>query len=340
MTQWKQVTQFPLRTIFGRLMVRETGSVILIALIAWLSYFIALPLLLFPEFGALCNGAITRPQHIWARSPYHLAVMPALTGCLGVLALRLFGYGVLPVLLALMASLLLLGCFRSPIIPSLSSGLIPLVLHIPSWTYPLSVFLSCTILAIIIYFRGQRLKIPRQDNQPFRLLNGGWPRNAYHLAVFLGFIAGITLISEVCHQPIILFPPLAVLGFEILLHSGRHPWCRWPALLPLIFFVCAGGGFVSLALFGHSVCGVIIAVTIAICVTFYRGLYIPPAIAVSLLPFVMQHVGFTFPFDIAFSVAALVIVAIAREWLDKQITRASLGRAYFPLTRSRNSSSS
>ena len=296
---------------------------VLIALVTWLSYFIELPFLLFPEFGALSNCVITRPQHIWARSPYHLAVVPALTGCIGVLVLRLFGYGVFPVLLVLISSLLLLGCVRSPIIPSLSSGLIPLVLNIPSWTYPLSVFLSCAILAIIAYVRGSLLKTPLPERQPFQLLTGSWPRNAYHLAIFLGFIASITFLSELSQRHILLFPPLAVLGFEILRHTGRHPWCRWPALLPLIFFLCAGGGFVAFTIFGHTVFGVAIAVTIAICLTFYRGLYVPPAIAVSLLPFVMLRVGWAFPFEIAFSVIILVIVALTKDWLAKQITRIS-----------------
>lgn len=321
MTKWKQKIQSGCKAIYSPLAAREAGSVILISLIAWLSYFIDLPLLLFPEFGALCNCTITRPQHIWARSPYHLALIPAATGFIGVLALRVLGHGVAPVLLVLISSLILLNLFRSPIVPALSSGLIPLVLNIPSWTYPLSVFLSCVILAIIVYFRGKHLKIQRHDDQPFRLLAGGWPRNAYHIIVFLGFIAGIAFIAQISDRPIILFPPLAVLSFEILLHAGQHPWCRFPALLPIIFFLCAAGGFAAFMICGHSVCGVAIAVIIAICVTFYRGLYVPPAIAVSLLPFVMHNVGLAFPFEIAFSVAILILVAIARDWLADKATR-------------------
>lgn len=295
------------------------GFVVLVALVAWLSYFINLPLLLFPEFGALSNVVITRPAHIWARSPFHLALIPALTGFIGVLVLRWLGNGIFPVLLVLSTSVILLNFLKSPIIPALSSGLIPLVLNIPSWTYPVSVCLSCSILAIIVYARARRLKISYLPAPSFRLLAGGWPRNAFHLLVFFGFIAAIALIAHISQRPIILFPPLAVLGFEILLHTGPHPWCRSPMALALLFFLCAAAGFVALSLCGHSVLGVAIAVSIAASVIFWRRLYVPPAIAVSLLPFVMQKVGPAFPFEISFSVIMLSLAAIARDWRPGKI---------------------
>lgn len=320
---WKQVPQSGNRAGLSPMTIREAGSVILIALIAWLSYVSDLPLLLFPEFGALSNCVITRPQHIWARSPYHLAFMPALTGCIGVLVERLFGFGVSQVLLVLISSLLLLSLFRSPIIPSLSSSLIPLVLDIHSWAYPLSVFLSCTILAIISHFHAQKLKISHYDAKPFRLFNGDWCRNSYHLVIFLGFIAGIAFIAHISRQQIILFPPLAVLGFEILFHPDKHPWRHSPLPLMLIFFLSATGGFLAFSLCGHTVLGIVIAVSLSICMTFWRGLYVPTAIAVSLLPFVMQRVSLAFPFEITFGVAMLVGAAMARDWLTNQITRLS-----------------
>lgn len=298
---------------------RNIGAISLIALITWLSYLFDLPLLLFPEFGALSNVVITRPEHIWARSPFHLALVPALTGCIGVLVLQFFGNGVFPVLLVLSASLLLLNFLRSPILPALSSGLIPLVLGIPSWTYPLSVFLSCTILAIIAYVRTRQLKISISKKPTFQLLAGGWQYNSYHLLVFFGFIAGIARIADISHRSIILFPPLAVLGFEVLLHTGQHPWRRSPMTFVFIFFLCATGGYLAFRLCGHSVFGVAIAVSIAICIILWRNLYVPPAIAVSILPFVMSKVSPVFPLEITFSVIALIIVAMARDWLPGKI---------------------
>lgn len=325
MTQWKQEILSGRRARFTPTTIREIGSIALIGFMAGLSYLVNLPLLLFPEFGALSNCVITRPQHIWARSPYHLAIMPALTGCIGVLAARLLGYGVLSVLLVLIPSLIILNFLRSPILPALSSGLIPLVLNIPSWTYPLSVFSSCSLLAIIVYFLGRRLKTPAQPEQSFRLFKGGWQRNSFHLFIFICFISAIAFIAQKIHQPILLFPPLAVLGFEIIFHTGKHPWRHFPVILSLIFFFCATGGLVAFSLCGRSVIGVVIAVSIAVCITFWRGLYVPTAIAVSLLPFVMPHVELIFPFEITFSVAMLLLVAVTRDWLTIKITRMRTG---------------
>lgn len=275
-----------------------------------------LPYLLFPEFGALVSCVLSRPSHVWACSPVHLATTPAVTGVVGILVLHHWGDGVPAILLTATISFLLIGILRSPILPALSSGILPLMLHVTSWSYPPSVLISCTALACVTYWRNRRAAPLNRVKEPFQLFQNGRRHIIWYLGTYLAFLSFVAEIAKDSDRSIILFPPLAVLGFEILVRSEQCPWGRSPLKLLSAFFLSATAGLTAFTIFGESLIGVALAMGVALWIVERWTLYVPPAIAVSLLPFVMGTVGLAFPAEITISVALLLVFLFLRKRLE------------------------
>jgi len=91
---------------------------------------------LFPELGALAHDTLTRPRGTWSNALILLVVTPSLAAVLGILVSRHYSYGYLSVLLAVGGSLAVIKILRSPITPSISAALLPVVFAEKSWLYP------------------------------------------------------------------------------------------------------------------------------------------------------------------------------------------------------------
>ncbi|MCX5966429.1 MAG: hypothetical protein NTV57_02055 [Cyanobacteria bacterium] len=137
----------------------------LITVIATLS---RMPYVLFPELGALGWVVFSNPRHPWARSPALLMLTPFLAALQGLLITRHLAYGPMAVLLVVGLSLLLIAALRSPIVPALSAGLLPLALDIHSWTYPFAILIGTGGLALVSLWRARRASdgVPQPAEAP------------------------------------------------------------------------------------------------------------------------------------------------------------------------------
>jgi hypothetical protein len=124
-----------------------------LALITALANASGIAYLLFPELGALGSVVFSDPRGSWARSPLLLALTPFLTALPGVLITRSLPYGPLAVFLDVAVCLLVIGALRSPIVPALSAGVLPLALGITSWQYPLAILAGTGGLALLVILR-------------------------------------------------------------------------------------------------------------------------------------------------------------------------------------------
>lgn len=77
-------------------------------LISWIAAITQVHYILFPELGALSHDVIKRPHGTWAKAPGMLVLTPLATGLVGTLLVRSMGNGVVPILLATAAAMLII----------------------------------------------------------------------------------------------------------------------------------------------------------------------------------------------------------------------------------------
>src|SRR5512143_1218667 len=131
----------------GARLAANALATLYIALIAASASASGIYFIMFPELGALSYDVFERPRGHWSASPVHLATSPVLTAIAGIVVTRNLHYGLVSVLITVGAALATIMALRSPIAPSISAGVLPLVLGIRSWLYPLGIVFGTAILA-------------------------------------------------------------------------------------------------------------------------------------------------------------------------------------------------
>lgn len=269
--------------------------------------------MLFPELASLTTVVIGMPGHAWSRSPLLLVLTPALCGTAGIVLGNLLPYGPLAVALVVAISLLLIRALRSPVMPALSAGLLPLALGIQSWQYPLALLPGCLGLALLIRLRRgrQQATVPPEDRALPLEQDPGEPALA-PLRRWLGplalFLAGALLLVHALGSPLVLYPPLLVLAWETLARPDHCPWRRRPWAVLLAMTAAAAAGLLALHWLGPQPQATALLV-LAIALLLNRlQLICPPAFAVALLPFVLHHPSAGFPLQVLLGTGWLLLV--------------------------------
>ena len=266
--------------------------------------------IMFPELGALSQDVTTRPRGRWANSPLLLAITPAITGVIGIFFTRLLPYGFVSVLLTVAGAVAVVIGLNSPVAPAISAGLLPLVLGVRSWRYPPAILFGTTLLAAIsIPWRAFcRTRIPAKpavgedaiDDMIEETPSGyGW------IGALMAFVAVAVFFVKLTGMRFVLFPPLVVIGFEMLGHTAACPWAKVPLKLPPACFLTALGGFVAWRLFGVTPIAAACGMGWGIAVLRVFDLHMPPALAVALLPLVMDHPTAAYPLAVGIGTALL-----------------------------------
>ena len=294
---------------------RWTGELVALAyitLIATIAYVTGAFYLMFPELGALAHDVYTRPRGTWARAPLLLAVTPVLTGIAGTIFTRTMSYGYLSVLLTVGAAVLIIEVLRSPVAPAISAGLLPLVVGIRSWWYAPGIMLGTFLLAGLSII-WKRYAAPEQATAETVMqdamrdaMETPSPRYAW-LTALMAFVAFGVLLVKLTGLRFILFPPLVVIGFEMLGHMEICPWAQRPLGLPLASFLTAAGGLLFLKLFGVNPLTAACAMAWGIVVLRVFDLHVPPALAVALLPMVMNKPTLMYPVSVGIGTLAMTL---------------------------------
>jgi hypothetical protein len=292
------------------------GYIAIIALIAALTgaYYI-----MFPELGALSHEVLTRPAGRWARSPLMLVITPALTGVIGIIFTRLLPYGYLSVLLTVGGAVAVIELIKSPIAPAISAGLLPLVIGVTSWWYPPGVLAGTVLLALISIpwkwlIAGADLSAAAGENRIDAIIATP-PAAGYWVIALFGFVIVMLTLVKLTGLRFILFPPLVVIAYEMLGHPAHCPWARRPWMLPIACFLTAAGGLVSYKLLGFGPAAAACAMAWGIGVLRVCDIHVPPALAVGLLPLVMNHPGPMYPFSVALGTASITLWFLSYRWL-------------------------
>jgi hypothetical protein len=290
----------------------ELAAIVYIALIAVIAAITGAFYVLFPELGALSHDIFTRPRGTWAGAPLLLAITPFITGVIGIFFTRALPYGYLSVLLTVGGAVAVIMALDSPIAPAISAGLLPLVLGVKSWWYPPGILLGTTLLAILSVPWKQFTLTRGALVEPSKVASSEDttekpPVGYYWLPALMFFVAAAVFLVEITGLRFILFPPLVVIGFEMLGHPVSCPWAKRPLMLPVACFLTAAWGLVSLNLFGVGPTAAALSMVGGVVVLRSLDLHVPPALAVALLPQVMTSPTIAYPFSVGIGTLAMAL---------------------------------
>src|SRR6266481_2764961 len=282
----------------------ELIALVYIAIIAEIACATGAVYVLFPELGALSHDVMTRPRGTWANAPLLLAITPALTGVVGIIFTRMLPYGYLSVLLTVAGAIAIILALRSPVAPAISAGLLPLVLGVKSWWYPPGILLG-TVLLSVLSILWKKLSLAQNWLEPFspaELVDEEieeTPVGSYYwLLALILFVAVAVMFVNLTGLRFLLFPPLVVIGFEMFGHTAICPWAKRPLLLPVACFLTAAGGLFFWNVLGAGPLAAACSMACGILVLRIFDLHVPPALAVALLPFVMDSPTVAYPISV------------------------------------------
>jgi hypothetical protein len=112
-------------------------------------------------------------------------------------------------------------------------------------------------------------------------------------------------LSRVSRFPLVLFPPLIVIAYEMFAHADVCPWASRPLTLPVACTLGAAIGTFSIGWFGVGPFSVVIALTAGIATLRMLKLHMPPVLGISLLPQVLPHSDWTFILAVAIGASGL-----------------------------------
>ncbi len=261
------------------------------------------PYFLFPELAALSHDVFTRPWGRWARQPILLIVTPALTALVGTIATRLFPYHVFTVLGVVIVSIAIIRLLGSAIAPAISAGVLPLVLGSKSLLYPPSVLL--VVIALSITSTLWRARCDRRGPGSVAI---AWPdvddvlesrpQGFAWLVALLAFVAITGTVAQATGLHFILFPPLIVIAYEMFGHPESCPWAVRPLWLPVACTVTALGGFAAVTHLGAGPFAVACTLVWGVLALRVFRIHMPPALAVGLIPFVMDAPTLLYPVSV------------------------------------------
>lgn len=112
-----------------------------------------LRLILFPPLIVLAYEMFAHPTSCpWARKPFAIPVICFLVSSTGWLAVSLFGSSGLAAAFGMMSGIIVLRLLHIHMPPALAIGLLPLVLHSPNISYPISAAIGSGALALAFLF--------------------------------------------------------------------------------------------------------------------------------------------------------------------------------------------
>lgn len=283
-----------------------------VALVTVLAAWMRLPTVLFPELAALATVVLLQPEAPWSRVPLQLALAPFLTGCIGQLCFWLLPWWPVTVLASVALSIGLVRGLRSPVIPALSCGLAPWAFQLHSWTFAPSLLVGTGGLALVCLLRpnsSHRSGLGWGPSRPEAAMAGWLP--AYGL--FLGL--GLALVA-LTGLRLILFPPLLVIAYELMVHPGACPWRGRP--LGTILGCTAAAAIGTLLAGWWGVVPPATALTVVMVEALQRllGFRMLPAFGAGLIPFLLPQPSLAFPLSVALGTGLLALVT----WISSSVT--------------------
>jgi hypothetical protein len=288
-----------------RRIAAEVIALAYIAIIAEIAVATGAFYILFPELGALSHDIFTRPRGSWASAPLLLVITPVLTAVLGTLVTRSLPYGYFSVMLTVCGALAIILALRSPIAPAISAGLLPLTLGVRSLWYPAGIVFGTTLLAVLSFIWkqmsvDQNTVVASEDEDTAPGAESYW-----RLLPLLALVLAAAFVVKLTNLRFVLFPPLVVIGFEMFIHTKHCPWATRTLSLPIVCTLTAAGGLFCRRYLGVGAAGSVSSMAWGILILRIFDLHVPPALAVALLPQVIDSPTALYPVAVGIGTSLL-----------------------------------
>lgn len=277
--------------------------------------------LFFPGLAALSHDVLTRPWGKWASQPGRLVLTPTLGAAIGTAITRALPYQVLTIVFVVALCLLLLGVLRSTIAPAIAAGTLPLVLGIESWFYPISTALGLVVLVSILLPWQKRYRCKYQTTSDAAasdledLLEASPRGNSWALPFFV-FVTLMASCAAASGLRFLLFPPLIVIAYEMFAHTASCPWAGKPLTLPIACFLTSTAGWLAVSQFGSGGIAAACGMVIGIATLRLLDLHMAPALAIGLLPLVIDSPDVKYPISVSIGTVALTMAFLLyRRWI-------------------------
>jgi HPP family len=305
----------------GVRLVMDGIAVVHVVAIAVAAQFSGSCYLLFPELGAISQDVLTRPWGKWASQPVRLVLTPALGAAIGTWITREFPYSVLTIELIVILCLLLIALLKSNIAPAISAGVLPLVLGIKSWLYPASIVLGLVALVCIFlpwrwFYRRKYQGAAEVSNTDLDdVLETPAAGKKWILPYFL-FLTAMASCAAASGLRFILFPPLIVIAYEMFTHPTTCRWAGKPLALPVACFLTSAVGLLAVTLLRSEGIAAGCSMVFGIVVLRLLKIHMPPALAVGLLPLIIDEPSIRYPVSVGIGTGALTLAfLIYRRWI-------------------------
>ena len=290
----------------------EGISVLFMALIVLAANSLHVFYILFPELGALTSDVLLRPKGKWAKEPLKLILTPSATATVGWIITNYLPYSALSILFSMVLCIGVVFALRSDVAPAISAGVLPIVLGLKSWQYPVCIFGTLLALTIILLLwrdskEGKRL-VPESgsDRQAIEILESKPDARWWFTALFL-FVAIIGTAAQETGWRFLLFPPLIVMAYEMLGHPDTCAWAKQPFGFPIVCTLAATMGVEMNSWLGATP----IAASAVLIFTFLAlrvfRLRMPPAMAIGLIPFILHAPTLMYALSVGMGTCALTV---------------------------------
>ena len=290
-----------------RRLAAEVLALAYIAIVAEVAIASGAFFILFPELAALSHDILTRPRGSWASAPVLLVITPVLTAVLGTLVTRNLPYGYLSVMLTVCGALAIVLALRSPIAPAISAGLLPLALGVRSLWYPPGIVFGTILLAVLSSIWKRMRDEPLQNTIVASEDEDTAPgtESYWRLLPLLVLVLAAVSVVKLTNLRFVLFPPLVVIGFEMFVHTKRCPWATRILSLPIVCTLTATGGLFCRHYLGVGPAGSASSMAWGILILRVFDLHVPPALAVALLPQVIDSPTVLYPVAVGIGTSLL-----------------------------------
>jgi hypothetical protein len=297
----------------GPALVLELVVIAFMGLIALAAHLTSMVVVLFPELAALSHDVLVRPEGEWARQPLQLILAPTLTAAFGLFCTRHLHYAVWNILLIVIVSLGIIRLLRCSMSPAISAGLLPLVLSEHSWFYPLAIFLDLSLLVLILMIRKRYFSsasgqsISKDGHSQVIDALEGVPRSRFWWVALMSLVTVVGAAAQFTGLRFLLFPPLIVMSYELFGHAEVPGWMKRPTLLPLVCLITAGTGLIAEHLLHPVLLAVIVTMLCSVGVLRLFELHMPPALAIGILPFVIERPDYRYALSVFLGTVVLTL---------------------------------
>jgi len=292
--------------------VAEGLSILFFAVVVAAANCLSLAVIIFPELGALASDVMLRPAGKWAKEPWKLIATPVVTAALGIAIGRYFPFSAGTILFAMTLCIGVVFALRSKVAPAISAGILPIVLGVKSWLYPVSVLCSLILLTVLLIVWKQTpygkalIPIRGKDDRAVDILESPPHAKAWFPALFL-FVAVMGTAAQLTTWRFLLFPPLIVMAYEMLGHPTTCPWAKQPYPFPVVCTLAAAFGVVCVKVLGVTPIAASVSLVVTYGVMRTCRLRMPPALAVGLIPLVIEAPSWKYAASVGIGTTALTV---------------------------------